>query len=301
MPDIAMRFDKDMLVLSAPLRATLARQGVDVDRDMEYFALVEPEAIRDAMRMEKVAGAQCLVAATEGLTPARLAHNRMQDRGAELAAVSLDALRPLKPQHILAELGPCGLPLDGSSAASLNENRSQYAQAARFFAGQELDALFLNGFARADDLKCALMGVRQVTEAPVFASVTVDGEGVLADGRTSLEEALSVMDEYEASVAGFECGAPLERAAAVARRAAQATGLPLLAQLHVARRDPKQGGPTEGNPYYCPDAMVSAAVELRAAGVQFLRATGDATPAYSGALAAATMGFDAVLPEGRAE
>ena len=62
MPDIEMRFNKDMLVLSSPLQAVLARQGVNVARDMEYLTVVEPEAVRDAMRMEKVAGAQCLVA-----------------------------------------------------------------------------------------------------------------------------------------------------------------------------------------------------------------------------------------------
>ena len=50
--------------------------------------------------------------------------------------------------------------------------------------------------------------------------------------------------------------------------------------------------PTEENPYYCPDAMVGVAVQLRGAGVQFLRATGAATPAYTGALAAAVTGYD---------
>ena len=40
MPDIALRFDKDMLVVSAPVSAALARQGVDVDRDLHSFAAV---------------------------------------------------------------------------------------------------------------------------------------------------------------------------------------------------------------------------------------------------------------------
>lgn len=299
MPDIAMRFNKDMLVLSSPLQTALQRQGVDVDRDLEYFLLVEPEAVRDAMRMEKIAGAQCLVAPTGSVTPARLAHRAMQGREAELASATLSALRPLKPQHLLAEINPCGLPLDPSSANSLNENRAQYASAARAFEGQELDALFLTGFSRPDDLKCALMGVRQVTDAPVFASVVVDGSGVLADGRTAVEEAAAVMEEYEASVAGFECGAVPQELTAVAARMVAACDLPVLAQVSCARRDPKQGQATAENPYYCPDTMVSIAVALRAVGVQFLRATGAATPAYTGALAAASMGFDVVLPEGQ--
>lgn len=299
MPDIQMRFYKDMLVLSTPLRSVLARQGVDVDRDLEYMLLVEPEALRDTVRMEMVAGAQCLVAATEGIAPARLAHKGMKGREVELALAALGMLRPLKPQHLIAEIGPCGLPLDGSNADSLNENRAQYARAAHAFDGQELDALLLTGFKRPDDLKCALMGLRQVTDAPVFASVDVDGQGALPDGRTSTEEAVALMAEFGASVVGFECAAPEEDVVAVARRAAGACDLPLMVQLSVARRDPKQGAASPDNPYYCADTMVSAALALRAVGVQFLRATGDASPAYTGALAAAVMGLDAVLPAGQ--
>ena len=249
MPDIQMRFDKDMLVLSAPLRSVLARQGVDVDRDLEYMLLVEPEALRDTVRMEMVAGAQCLVAATEGIAPARLAHKGMEGREVELALAALGMLRPLKPQHLIAEIGPCGLPLDGSNADSLNENRAQYARAAHAFDGQELDALLLTGFKRPDDLKCALMGLRQVTDVPVFASVDVDGQGTLLDGRTSIEEAVALMAEFGASVVGFECAAPEQGIVAIARRAAGACNLPLMAQLNVACRDLKQGAASPENPY----------------------------------------------------
>ena len=293
MPDIALRFHKDMLVLSAPLAAVLARQGVDVARDLEYLNLIEPEAVRDALRLESIAGAQCLVAGTEGIAPARLAHHGMEDRLGDLARAALGIVGSLKPQHVLAEVGPCGLPLDGSSAASLNENRSQYARAARAFEGAALDAFLLGGFANPVDLKCALMGMRQATDLPVFATIDVDGEG-----RTTVEEAVALMGEFGASVAGITTGAPADRAAELVERACASTDLPVLVQLRVADHAPRQGASTPENPYYCPDVMVDAAARLRAAGAQFLRAVGDATPAYTGALAAATDGFDVVAPRG---
>ena len=84
MPDIALRFHKDMLVLSSPVAVVLARQGFDVEHDLEFANLVEPEAVRDALRLNKMAGAQCLVANTEGIAPARLAHRGMEDRAAEI-------------------------------------------------------------------------------------------------------------------------------------------------------------------------------------------------------------------------
>ena len=173
MPDIELRFHKDMLVLSAPIDAVLARQGIDVVRDRQYLNLMEPDAIRDALNMEVMAGAQCLVATTEDITRARLAHVLMDGDAARLADAAVRIAGDLKPQHLLVEIGPCGLPLDAASKASLNENRAQYADAARAFDGLEFDAFFLNGFANVADLKCALMGVSQVSGKPVFASVTL--------------------------------------------------------------------------------------------------------------------------------
>lgn len=294
MPDIALRLNKDMLVLSAPLHARLMQQGFD-ERDMEFIALCESDSVRDALRLETLAGATCLVANTAEVTPARLAHFAMEDRAEEFAEASLGVVRSLNPQHVLVEIGPSGLPLDAASKASLNENRGQYARAARLFADKEFDAFFLNGFKTCDDLKCALMGVRQASDKPVFASVDVADDGSFASGRATMEEALAVMGEYGATVAGVATSADAEAATCLARRMAQASDLPLLVQLKVGKHDPKQGRSTKENPYYCPDVMVEAASRLRAAGVQFLRAVGDVTPAYTGALAAAVAGFDVVL------
>jgi len=185
MPDIQLRFNKDMLVLSAPVDVTLSRQGINVARDRQYLNLMEPDVMVDALRLESVAGAQCLVTPTEDITNARLAHARMEGDAKALAHAAVQIVSELKPQHILAEIGPCGLPLDPASQASLNENRKQYADAARAFEGENVDAFFLNGFTNLDDLRCACMGVAQASGAPLFASVII----CEPDSAASLREA----------------------------------------------------------------------------------------------------------------
>ena len=335
MPDIQLRFQKDMLVLSAPVDATLARQGINVALDREYLNLMEPDAIEDALKLEVAAGAQCVVTTTEDITQARLAHVRMDSDAAKLASAALRIANGVKPQHVLAEIGPCGLPLDVASKASLNENRQQYANAARAFADGAFDAFFLNGFARIADLKCALMGVAQVSDKPVFASVTIgdlpeipavaparsaeggmlsklpfDGYELLDDPtpppvpeskRSGLDadawpEALDAMIDLGAAVVGFETAHPIARALAYARVAAERTDLPVLAQLCAspgARENATRSLTTlEDIDEYMPDTMATAAVKLYGAGVQFLRATGAATPAYTGALASTVAGLD---------
>lgn len=293
MPDIALRFHKDMLVLSAPVLPALERLGVDVDRDAELTLLLEPDTFEEFYKMEAIAGAQCIVAGTGALTPACLTQARMEDRGAELVRLALRAVSAARPQHVLVEIGPCGLPLDASSKASLVENRDQYARAGRLLEGAEFDAFFLEGFEDAVDLKCALMGLRKVSDKPVVVSVNVEADGALCSGRGMLEDALVVAGEFGASVAGFSTSAGQDEAVELTRRAVATTNLPVLVELQVGVRDSRQQGPTPENPYYSPDMMVPAADALRAAGAQFLRAVGNATPAYTGALAATTLGLDA--------
>ena len=345
MPDIELRLGHDMLVLSAPVDATLARQGIDAARDRQYLNLMESDAISDALKMEVVAGANCVVTTTEDITNARLAHVRMDGDAARLAQAATRIANELKPQHVLAEIGPCGLPLDASSKASLNENRAQYANAARAFDGCDFDAFFLNGFASLPDLKCALMGVAQVSGKPVMASVvlgeatpqakppvplqTATAEGALSDADATLfslayepivgsvapavpvqdayldpdcwEQAIEEMEDLGAAVIGFETAEPLDCAVAYAQQAVRASRLPVLAQLRVGAVEDAAAAaqnrmnkliPLESRTDYAPDTMDRAAVKLYGAGVQFLRATGAATPAFTGALAATVSGLD---------
>ena len=296
MADIALRFHKDMLVLSSPTASALAQRGVDVETDLEFITLIEPESIHDILRLEMVAGAQILVTNTEGITTARLTHHNMEDRMEELAKAALDVASAMKPQHILFEIGPCRLPLDAASKQSLVENRDQYTRVARCIAARGFDAYYLRGFRSVAALKCALMGIRKVDDRPIFAQVVVNGDGML-NPRETLEAAIACAAEFGAQVAGFSTTAGIAQAAALAKRAIAASPLPLLVELEVAEHNPKQGESTELNPYYCPDIMVQAAASLRAAGAQFLRASGQATPAYTGVFAATVSGFDAIRPD----
>lgn len=294
MADIQLRFNLDMLVLSTPVMPQLERIGIDSTRDNELTLLLEPEVFEEIYALEAAAGAQCIVTDTAFMTPARLAHSRMKATAQELAEAAVAIVTKHTPQHILVEIGPCGLPLDASSKDSLLENRDQYARAAKSFAVMEpvFDAYFLNGFTSIDDLRCALMGLRKETDKPVFASVDIDADGTLIGPKhESLEDAACIMAEYGAQVMGFQTNVEPKAAVEFAQRMHEAIPmLPLLVQLVVHKIDPEQNAPTPENPFYEPDTMVEAAEALAANGVQFLRATGCATPSYTGALVAATLG-----------
>ena len=59
MPDIQLRFNKDMLVLSTPIDYQLKAQGFVEQGDREYVALCEPELIEETYKLEKIMETPC--------------------------------------------------------------------------------------------------------------------------------------------------------------------------------------------------------------------------------------------------
>ena len=264
MADIELRFHKDMLVLSAPLAFALANQGVDMETEAEYMSLVEPETMRDALRLESMAGAQCLVAETD-ICEARLAHKRMEDRARELAQAAISHARANALRSImLCAVSPCGLPLDATSAMSMKQCAAQYEGAARALVGggkeamgslaesegAGFDAIFLNGLRSAADVQCGIEGVRRAYTGPVFASVDVNEKGEF-DGKP-LAEAIEML--AKADVIGIRSAAAPEEIAEVVREIAAATPKPILVQVSVRqataaeKRRASLGAPILENP-----------------------------------------------------
>lgn len=296
MADIELRFHRDMLVLSAPIDYRLAERGVDVDADMEFMSLFEDDTVSDLLSMEQIAGAACLVTNTEGICRARLAHRRMEDAAADIASSALAAATGLAPQHVICAIGPCGLPLDPSDEASLERTRAQYEGALKAFGDAPFDAVLLDGMRTIHDMACAIEGARRATDRPVLASVTLGADGTFDEA--PLENAASCM--AAADVVGIRSSLGIDALTDAVATLARVCAQPLLVQIDVAqpteaeRRMRKLGRTIEGNPYPDPDSLADAAVALRAAGAQFLRAVGEATPAYTGALAVVCAGAQSV-------
>lgn len=296
MPDIALRFNKDMLVLSTSIDYQLQAQGFTAPGDREYVALCEPELVEECYKLEVVMDTPVYVTATEGITRARLAYSRFEGQAQDMAQAAWEAAQPYHPQHLLAAVGPTGLPLDPSMASSLKQSKKQYQDAVLTLMQHPFDGIYFSAFSNLTDAQCALMGARSVFDGPIFMMLAPSDDGALEDGE-SLADGVALCDEYGASVIGVSTAAPAIKVACFARVMAQATNKPLAVELLIKEVNPRQFDPTEENPYPRADTLLPLGCALQQEGVQFLRAAGNATPAYTGALIAAVMGSDVCIPE----
>lgn len=301
MADIQMRFNKDMLVLSTSFDRTFKQQGFDIDTEEAYVDLCEPELIEQAYQLEKMIETPVLCTPTECITNARLAHEKFEGRGPEIAQMAWDTVDAAVPQHALAVIGPAGLPLDESSATSLKALRKQYQDAVSELIVYPFDAIYFSGFTSGYDAQCALMAARAVYDGPVFLSFALTDEGELPTKTHTFAQAVQLADEYGASVIGFTSGARIEKLEAIVETLRSHTDKPLLAELVVRELIERALNPDQDNPYYSPDTMIEAAVKLHAWGIQFIRAAGMASPAYTASLVATLSGLDVVLDGARGE
>ena len=294
MADIQMRFGKDMLVLSTTFNRLFEQQGFDIQTEEAYVDLCEPELIEQAYQMEKMIDVPCLCTPTECITNARLAHEKFEGRGPEIAQMAWETVDAATPQHSLPVIGPMGLPIDEASATSLKALRRQNLEAVSELIAHPFDAIYFSGFTNGYDAQCALIAARAVYDGPVFLSFALTDEGNLPSGSHTLAQAVQLADEYGASVIGFASGARPEKLEAVVETLRANTDKPLLAELVVRELIERALNPDQDNPYYSPDTMVDAAFKLHAWGVQFIRAAGVASVAYTGALVATLAGLDVV-------
>ena len=275
--DIALRLNKEMLVLSGSIEAGLARLDVDTEHDLSIANILEPETIKNAIAPYVMGGAQCLVANTKGMLQAKLAQTNLDDKAEDIATAAIDIAKSCDPQHIIVELGSPGLPLDSDSKNSLNEFKNQYVNAARIFESIEgFDAYLLSGLENSTQIKCALMGIRQASDKPVFVSVQVDAQGKL-NGKEDIYDYAQTLVEFGATIAGVEVHGDLQTAEKLIKRLRAGCDLPILVEFYAeAEKDAI---------YSNPDDMKEAAIIANKAGAQFLRATGHARPAHAAVLA----------------
>ncbi len=295
MADIQLRFNKDMLVLSTPFTGVLRSFGYD-EADRDYAILCESEVVEESFKFESMANTPVFVLPTETITNARLMHSRFEGRSGLMAKNCYEAAAKFKPQHILAAIEPTGLPLDESSKTSMKQSFTQYQAAIRELIEHPLDGMIFSGFDNGFDAQCALMGARSVYDGPIFITFKLDAAGMLLSGSHTLKDAAALAADSGADVLGVVSDQSLDALCSFADTLAT-LDRPMLFEIEVSRVDKRQAFPNPENPYARTDFMVDAALELRKHGVQFFRAGGNATPAYTGSLVAILTGLD-VRPAG---
>jgi methionine synthase I (cobalamin-dependent) len=264
----------------------LQARGLPPGSCPDAWNLTQPEAVAGVARDYAAAGSQIVLTNTFGANRITLART---DWAGETAAinregVALSRLGASGQALVYASIGPTGLLL-GTGEGFEAEVAAAFAEQARALASAGPDALVVETMA---DLQEAQLAVRAACETglPVVACMTF-GAGRNGD-RTimgvSPEQSAEALAAAGAGVIGTNCGNGPAELRPVCDRLRAATGLPLWVKPNAGRPQVENGAtvyPTT------PEEFAAQALELAAAGANFIGGCCGTGPAFIRALAAA--------------
>lgn len=215
MSDIQLRFNKDKLVLSRPIEYGLKKLFLDYN-NLELINIFDLESLRQVYVLDKLAGFSVFVANTKNIVYSNIQNKYKSSQILELCSSSISLLNSIKVQHILVEIGTPSFDIDSNSRQSLLKAKDEYVQLSRIYEdlrekkSTSFDGYLLSDIKSSTQLKCALMGLRQVTSHPIFTKVDVDSTKILSENFESfVTEILDVAKEFEANVFGFSVNCDL--------------------------------------------------------------------------------------------
>ncbi len=209
----------DVLVLDGAMGTQLYERGILFSTCFEELNLSRPELIAQVHESYLRAGAVILETNTFGANALRLEKHGLSSRVRSINEAAVEVARKVAAgqAYVVGAIGPSGYFLGEASPDDLAKVKAALLEQAEALVGAGVDALYAETFRQTSELRVALEAATSAArgKVPVMASVSVDEQGRMADGTTSVEIARS-MKEWGAEVIGVNCSdGPMNVLAAV--------------------------------------------------------------------------------------
>ena len=207
------------------------QRGVYLNRCFDELSVSSPDLVRNVHAEYVRAGADVIETNTFGANRFRLTPHGFGDRVVELCAASCRLAREAAGEQALVagSIGPLGVKIEPWGAVGLDEARAAFREQAEALRDGGVDLFLLETFGNINEIHQALLAVRECSDLPVVAQMTVDAEGNSLYGATP-ELFGRRLDAWGADVIGINCSVGPRDALAVVERIAAVTDKPLSVQ-----------------------------------------------------------------------
>ncbi|HEY5468708.1 MAG TPA: homocysteine S-methyltransferase family protein [Coriobacteriia bacterium] len=281
MPDILSRLGREVLVVDGAMGTMLQRAGMPSGQCPEELNVTNPEMVLEVHHAYITVGAECISTNTFGGTRPKLAEFGLGDRVEELNRAGVRLARRAGAQHILGDVGPCGLVMEPLGPATFDQVFAIFVEQITALVAESPDAIAFETFTDLAEIRCALLAARSVTDLPLIASMTFGLSGRTELSATDPETAAVVLEACGATVVGMNCGLGPEQMLPLVSQMAAATSLPLVVQ-------PNAGLPTlvNGQTVFpgTADEMGRYAARFAELGAALVGSCCGSSPSFTGAI-----------------
>ncbi|MDH3224798.1 MAG: homocysteine S-methyltransferase family protein, partial [Gemmatimonadota bacterium] len=191
MPDLReMLADGRVHVLDGAMGTMLYARGVFVNVCYDELNLSHPRLVADVHEQYIRAGAELIGTNTFGANPVKLASYGLEGRAAEIneRAAALAKSTAAKRAVVLGAVGPLGVRVEPLGPTSLDEAKALFRVQVEGLVAGGVEGFALETFSDLSEMEQAFRAIREVSDLPVLAQVTVGDDGLTSYG-TSADQA----------------------------------------------------------------------------------------------------------------
>jgi homocysteine S-methyltransferase len=265
-------------VFDGAMGTMLYSKGVYINRSYDELNLTNPDLVREVHEEYVRAGAEVIETNTFTATAHKLQQYGLEGRLREIniAAARLARQAAGGRAYVAGAVGPLGLRIEPYGPTSFDEAKEMFKQQAEALLEGGVDLFLLETFSDISEVRQAIRAVRELSDLPIIAQMTIQLDGNTSFGTTP-EVFTARLDEWGADIVGLNCGVGPATVLGAVERMRLVTSKKLSAQ-------PNAGLPrdVQGRQFYMcsPEYMAKYAKRIIQAGVRFIGGCCGTMPAH---------------------
>ncbi|MGC2235437.1 MAG: bifunctional homocysteine S-methyltransferase/methylenetetrahydrofolate reductase [Pyrinomonadaceae bacterium] len=254
-------------------------KGVYINRSYDELNLTSPDLVREVHEEYVKAGADIIETNTFGATRHKLQQYSLENKLREINIAGVRLAREAAGEDVFVAgaIGPLELRIEPYGPTSFDEAKEMFKEQAAALIEGDVDLFVLETFSDLSEVEQAIKAVRELSDLPIFAQMTITTEGNTVFGVTP-ETFTKKLDELGVDVIGLNCGVGPTHILTTLEKMREVTHKKLSAQ-------PNAGLPrdVQGRQFYMssPEYMSKFAKRFIKAGAKFVGGCCGTTPKHT--------------------
>lgn len=265
-------------VFDGAMGTRLYDKGIYINRSYDELNIAAPDLVREVHQEYIDAGADVIetnsFGATRNLLQAYGLESKLHEINAAAARIAREAAGD--KVFVAGAIGPLGLRIEPYGPTSFDEAKDMYKAQIEGLLEGGVDLFILETFSVVTLIEQAIRAVRELSDLPIVAQMTIQMDGKTIFGNTP-EAFTARLDELGADVIGLNCGMGPNHILTALEKMRETTDKPLSAQ-------PNAGLPrdVQGRQFYMgsPEYMATFAKRFVQAGAKFVGGCCGTTPTH---------------------
>ena len=220
-----------IVVFDGAMGTMLYSKGIYINQCFEQLNLTKPDLVKEIHREYIQSGAEVIETNTFGANRLKLAPFGLGEQVNKINIQGVQIAREVAGEnvYVAGSIGPIGKTVSSFGSFPQEEVRKIIKEQATPLVKESVDLIILETFGCLEELTQAIRGVREVTDLPLIAQMSLDLAGE-TDLGISCERIVEELSKEPIDVVGFNCSVGPAGITEFVERVVRLTDLPLSAQ-----------------------------------------------------------------------